>query len=241
MAAVTAGLTIAAATAAVAYQGQKDAKNARERAAAGQEQANIESASFLANQGAKSFQDIMDAKGMAESEFINPNTDPARVINPFVEGIGGLDAARSLIAGEEFAGPAADSIRQASIDATLSPALMTGSDVVQNEISRLGDVQASAQAPAAINALLSQGRQGLAALGDVQGINRRGFESISDIKQAAGAAGASALIGQSSQLGQLAQGAQEARILGDIAGQQGRAQNIETIAGLAGQVRGALK
>jgi len=241
MAAVTTGLAIAAVGTAASIKAQQDAKKARQSAAAQAEGANIESASFLAEQGAKSLDDIMTGKSLAEAELINQNFDPGRVLRPFQEGIGGLEAAKQMIATGEFSGPAAEAIERASIQATKNPALMTGSPVVQNEIQRLAGVQSSQQAPTVIQSLLSQGRQGLAALGDVQGIARRRDEAISDIKQAAGAQGASALIGQSSQLAQLAQGAQEARILGNIAGQQGRAKNIESLANLAGQVKGTIK
>ena len=177
------------------------------------------------------------AQTKAAREVARAATEAQKPLQPFTEAIGGYDVARDMIlSGDQLTGPMADAIRQAAIEGAQAPILETSGDPVQNEILRQAGLSVSGMTPAATQALMSQGAQGISALGDIISARQRGLEGLADLAMGSGASRATALIGQTPVLQELAAGGQEARLLGDVAGQQARTAGIETLSRLAGRI-----
>lgn len=230
-------VTTAVVGTAVALKGQADAKKAQKQAAAEQRAAALESAEFIAEAGAEGEKDILAAQQEAAQQIGLGAAEAEAEIAPFVAATGGYDAARDLIlGGQPLSGPLADLIRQSSLQAGAAPILETSGAPVQREMQRQAGLSVAGATPGVTEALLAQGATGMGALGDVISARQRGLEGLADIASGTAASRASALVGQAPQLQQLAAAGQEARMLGQVAGQQARAQTAETLAKLAGRV-----
>jgi hypothetical protein len=83
---------------------------------------------------------------------------------------------------------------------------------------------------------LASGEQGIAALGDIGAIQRRGASRGADIVSGGGAQRASVLVGQAPQLAQLSSNAKEASLLGDVGGQRFDAAAVGELSKLAGRL-----
>lgn len=232
--------TAAVIGAAAAVKSTVDAKKAAGKAAKRAEQANIQSAKQLEKAGRQAEADILlSATRAAGTVGVGAEEAEAR-ITPFVApGIEAFNMARDqILQGLPLSGPVAESIRQASTEFVTSRpnVFKISGGPVQAEVGRQADIAVSGAAPAFTGNLLTAGQQGIAAVGDVGGIRQRGLERLADIAGATGAQRASVLVGSTPELATLSAGAEEARLLGDVSGQQARTDITETLAQLAGRV-----
>ena len=140
--------------------------------------------------------------------------------------------------GLPISGEIANSIRQASTDFVRSRPEFNLSGPVGAELKRQADLSVSAATPAFTDAMLGAGQQGLAAMSDIAQIEQRGLQRLGDIAGSQAVQRAGVLVGQTPELAQLATGATEARLLGDVAGQQFQTSAAESLSGLAGQLYG---
>jgi hypothetical protein len=222
--------------------GAASQRSAQKKAAKTAGRASIESARVLEEAGRLGEQDIIDAQRAAAErsalgaqfaeQEISPFVDPGR--RAFLAAEGDILKGRQLLTDRSSA--AGDAIRQAALSGAQQTAFGPLSAPVAAETQRQAGLAVSGAKPAFRQALLAAGQQGIAAAADVGGIRQRGFERLADIAGATGAQRASVLTGATPQLLQLAGGAQEARLLGDVAGQQFRTSTAETLAGLAGRL-----
>ena len=224
--------------AAVGVKGSLDASKARKKAAKDAERAAISSAKQLEEAGRKGEADILRAQAEAvRLAGLGAEEAQAR-IQPFVEP--GQEAFRQaqqqILTGQQFTGPAAEAIRQASLRGAQAPGLAQLTGPLAAESQRQAGLAVSAAQPTFRQGLLTAAQLGVAATGDVAGIRQRGLERLADIAGATGAQRASVLVGATPGLATLAGGAQEARLLGDVAGQQFKTSTAETLAGLAGRL-----
>ena len=213
-------------------QAQQDAIN-QQRAAAAQ------SANVIAAAGAAGEKDILEAQGEAAQRVALGAEEAAAQIAPFAEAAPAFEQAKQLtMGGQTITGPLADAIRSAAMAGVDNPTLrqITEGDPVQRELARQAGLSVSAATPDVTQALLTQGTQGIGAVGDIASIRQRGLESLADIAGGTGAGRASVLVGQTPGLQQLAASGQEARLLSDVAGQNFQTQVGESLAKLAGRV-----
>jgi hypothetical protein len=235
MAAVTSAV-IGGVSAAVSIAGQIRQRERQKEAAAGQQQAQIQSAQQLAEAGALASEDIRAASEQAKERFGLGSQEAISRIRPFeAPGVQAFEQFRDLtLSGRDISGPIAESIRLGS--AVESPVFAT-SPVVDREMQRQADINVSGLTPGFARSLGSAAQQGIATVGDIAGIRQRELETLADIASATGAQRGTALVGQVPGLLQLSGGAEEARLLGEVAGQQGRADVIESLAEFAGGLR----
>lgn len=232
MAAVTTAVVSTAATVSSARRQKK----ASEAAARQQEQAAIKSAQLLERAGRLGEADIQRQAAEAAKtsrEAITAGTEP---IEMFADPDAVMAAQEQIISNLPVSGAIADSIRQASTEFIRSRPEFNITDPVAREIERQGELSVSAATPQFSQALTAAGQQGLAGITDVSQIRQRGAQRLGQIAGSQAAQRSTALIGQTPQLAQLASGAREARLLGDVAGQQARTSQLESIARLGGQL-----
>ena len=220
-----------------------DQSNKQKDAAAGMQKASIENAQQLAAAGNAAQDSIQRQQNKAIRVAARGSARAADIMSPFVE-TGQLafeKANRGLMSGDDMRGPLAQFVRGGVMDAAISPAFaeLLNSAPVANAAKNQAQLSVSGLTPAFRQQQLSAAQGGLAAAGDLAGITQRGYDRIGDIVSGASAQRSSALIGQTPGLVQLASGANEAKLLGSIAGQQGNAAAIESLAGLAGTLRGS--
>lgn len=233
MAAVTASVI----SAGLAIKGSQDVAAARRTAAAGQAEAAARSAEILEREGRAAEADIARSSAEAARRVAMGIEEARAPIQPFTEAAGGYDVAKGLImGGGAIGGPLAESIGGAAMAGGAGQAFAGLGSPIEQEKLRQSQLAVSGATPALTGALLTQGQQGISALGDVARIGQRGFETQADIATGAAAGRASALIGQAPQLQQLQTAQQEARLLGGIAGQQAQTQTAEQLARLAGRL-----
>ena len=221
----------------LAIKGQQDVKRARQEAAAGQAEAAERSAEILEREGRAAEADIARSSAEAARRIASGIEEARAPIQPFTEAAKGFDAAQGLIMdGGPIGGPLAESIGGAAMAGGAGQAFAGLGSPIEQEKLRQSQLAVSGATPALTGALLTQGQQGISALGDIARIGQRGLETQADIATGGAAGRASALIGQAPQLQQLQTAQQEARLLGGIAGQQAQAQTAEQLARLAGRV-----
>ncbi len=220
----------------ISIKAQRDAKKARQGAAREQRQAALESAQILADAGREAEADIIRQNALAAESAALAATEGAQAIEPFADLTAVEQLTDQIIGNLPISGPVADSIRQASISAVRSRPEFQMSGPVADEIERQGNLAVGAATPAFRSALTEAAQEGLAAAADVAGIRSRGFRRLGDIAGGQAAQRANVLIGQTPALQDLSASASEARVLGDVAGQQFRTQTAEQLAGLGGQL-----
>lgn len=220
----------------VGIKANRDAKKAQKRAAEGQKRAALESAKLLEEAGRKAEADIIRQNLLARESAEQAAIEGEEPISPFASLEAVQQAQDQIIGNLPISGALADSIRQASTEFIQSRPEFDLSGPVGAEVQRQGDLSVSAAQPQFDRSLFAAGQQGLAAAADVGQIRQRGLQRLGDIAGGEGAQRASVLVGQVPTLTRLATGAQEARLLGDVAGQQAQTQTAESLAGLAGQL-----
>lgn len=227
---------VAVVSTAVAVKGQRDAKKAQQNAANQQRAGALESARLLDAAGQAGEADIIRQNLLAREASNQAAEGAAEPLAPFADLTAYKQAIDDVVGGLPVGGAIADSIRNASIDFIRNRPEFDLSGAVGREVDRQGDIAVSGATPVFTDSLMSAGQQGLAASSDIAQIKQRGLNRLGDIAGAEGSARANIVIGQGPQLTQLASGAQEARLLGDVAGQQFRTNATESVAGLAGQL-----
>ena len=233
----------------VAVGSAVDSRNQRKKAAKGQERARIESAEQLAAASAGAEQDIARGADRALGELEGANAGAG--LQPFADvgstafnqfqdqaltgqGNEGFEALIRNASNKPLEREGIFNIRDGDTNSYLKR-LGYGDDPILGEISRQSNIAASAANPDFMNALQVAAQQGIAATGDIAGINARGLERQGDIQQSQAAARASALVGANPQLAQLASGANQARLLGKVGGQNAITGGIEQLAQIAGR------
>lgn len=207
-------------------------RNQQKKAAREVEQANIQSAEQLARAGAAAEQDIARGADLALEELAG--VDAAAGLRPFAD-TGAFQALEGDILRGETSPAFADLIRNASTQPLNREGVFDLRGPIQNEVARQSNLAASAAAPALRQALLPAAQQQIAATGDIGGIDARMLERQGDIQQAQASQRASALVGANPQLAQLAAGAQEARLLGQVGGQNTAINAANQLARFAGR------
>jgi len=233
-----AAITSAVIATAVALKAQRDNKQAQQRAASSQRRANIEAAETLSNAGRKAEADILLANENAAITAGLAAQEAEQAMTPFADTQAFQRAQEDILSGLPVSGEIANSIKQASTDFIRSRPEFNLSGPVGREVERQGDLAVSSATPAFTDSMIGAGQQGLAATSDIAQIRQRGLQRLGDIAGSQAAQRSSVLIGQTPELAQLATGANEARLLGDVAGQQFQSSAAESLAGLAGQVYG---
>lgn len=233
-----AAITSAVVSTAVAIKAQRDQKKAQQSAAAAQRQANIESADILAKAGREAEADILRASGEAAVTAGLAAQEAEAALIPFADTEAFRRAQNDILGGLPISGEIANSIKQASTDFIRSRPEFNLSGPVGREVERQGDLAVSAATPAFSSSMIGAGQQGLAATSDIAQIRQRGLQRLGDIAGSQAAQRATVLVGQTPELARLATGASEARVLGDVAGQNFQANAAESLAGLAGQIFG---
>ena len=231
-----AAITAAVVTTAVAVSSANRQKRAQENAARQQQQAAIQSAELLEKAGRLGEADIARQSAIAArtaADAIAAGTTP---IQMFADPQAVIAAQEQIISNLPVSGPVADKIRAGSIDFIKSRPEFDFSGPLGSELERQADLSVSAATPNVTQALIGAAQQGLAGITDVSQIRQRGAQRLGQIAGSEAAQRATALIGQAPQLSQLASGAREARLLGDVAGQQARTSQLESIARLGGQL-----
>jgi hypothetical protein len=215
--------------------GISEGRRAQKKAARDALRTARENAEFIQEQGRLGQQAIAES---AEEAIARARGIPQAAISqiqPFQE-VGTeafLDAQRRILGGETGGGIAQ------SVAGAAGGALVPGqqlSPAVQAELQRQAGFIGESVAPQVSQQLLGLGGVGLGAAGDVAGITTRGAQRIGDIGAQAGAQQATALIGQVPQIAQQLQIGGEARLLGDISGQQAQTRTIEQLARLGGRL-----
>jgi hypothetical protein len=213
-----------------------DRKKEAKKAAGQISSANIQSAKILEEAGRKAEADILREQAKAVETVGLGAAEAESRISPFAGQEAFNMAREQILKGLPVSGPIIDSIRNASTQFVASrPEIFQLSAPVKSEVERQAGITASGELPAFRSALTTAGQQEIATAGDIAGIRQRGLESLGDIAAATGAQRASVLVGQTPQLATLSAGAQEARLLGDVAGQQADVQLAENLAGIAGR------
>lgn len=233
-----AAITTAVVATAITVKGQRDQKKAQKRAAQDQRAAAIESANILASAGREAEAEIMRQNALAAETAALASIEAQEAIAPFADMTALEKATEEIIGNLPVSGAIADSIRQSSIEAVRSRPEFQMTGPIAREVERQGDLAVGAATPGFRQNLVGAAQEGLAATTDIAGIRSRGLGRLSDIAGGQAAQRASILVGQTPSLVDLSSQASEARILGDIAGQQGRARQAEAISGLAGQLFG---
>jgi hypothetical protein len=231
-----AAVTSAVVGTAVAVSSARKQRKAQESAARDQEQAARASAQLLERAGRQGEADIARQAAVAAKTSADAIAAGIEPIEMFADPESVLAAQEQIISNLPVSGAFADSIRSASEDFIRSRPEFNLTEPVGRELERQADLSVSAATPQFTQSLTSAAQQGLAGITDVSQIKQRGLERIGDIAGSQAAQRATALIGQAPQLAQLASGAQEARLLGDVAGQQARASQLESVARLGGQL-----
>jgi len=231
-----AAVTSAVVGAAVAVKSARDAKKARESAAKDQERAAIQSAKQLKTATRSGELDILQAQKEAAQRIALGTTEAESRLQPFLEpGIQAQQLATDqILGGAPISGGIADVVREAAL-AGVDPRIFA-TEGIQPELARQADLAVSGITPDINQSLLALGGQGIATAGDIGAIRSRGLESLADIAGGTGAQRASLLVGTGGQLQELGGSAREARLLGDVAGQQFRTSAAESLAGLAGRI-----
>lgn len=233
MAALTTGVLAAG----VALKGQRDVKKAQQAAAQGQADASMQSAAVLAMTGKQAARDVERGRQLAEQQLAQGMETATGYIDPYTQATRGYDIARRRIMEQgQVGGPLANMITGATMQGASHPMFGNLGDPVTREMQRQAGINVSAFTPDITAAQLTQGQQGIAALGDIAGIRRRGYEGMSGLAERAGASRASALIGQVPALQQLGTANLEAGLLSDIAGHRANKAGIDTLLELAGRV-----
>lgn len=215
--------------------GARKQKKAQQAAANEQRQAQIQSANILAEAGQKAEAEILKQK--AETEYTSKLSE-IEAIKP-LEAFSDIDtynrAVDETISNLPVGGAIADSIRKASMDFVKSRPEFQ-SEFLQPEMKRQADLSVSAASPQFRDSLTAAGQQGLAAATDIARIKQGGQNRLADIAGGTASQRSSVLIGQTPTLTNLAQSANEARILGDVAGQNFKTNTIGSLANLGGQL-----
>ncbi len=231
-----AAITLAVVGTAIAIKGQRDTKKAQKKAAKKVSEASIQSAEQLREATRAGEIDILEAQRQAAQRVALGSVEAQARIQPFAAP-GALAFQRGkqqVLAGGRIGGGIGEAVRRASLSG-IDPRVFETAGL-GGELARQARISESGITPAFNQELLAAGRGGIAAAGDIGGIRGRGFERLADIVGATGAQRASLLVGSGPQLQQLSQGANEARLLSDVASQRARTSQIQTLAGLAGQI-----
>jgi len=220
-----------------------DQSNKQKAAAAGVQRANIENAQQLAAAGNSAQGAIQREQSRAIRASARGTARAADLMSPFLKPgqTAFRQASKGILSGSDIQGPLAGYIKGGAMDAARSAPfadLLEGSPIVGRAIADQASIINSGFKPAFRRQQLAAAQGGLAAAGDLAGITQRGFDRIGDIVSSGTSQRASALIGQTPGLVELSSGANEAKLLGGIAGQQGNAAAVESLAGLAGTLMG---
>jgi len=229
-------------SAAVGAGSAVDQSNKQSAAAAGMQRAAIENAQQLAASGNAAQTSILRQQNKAIRSAASGTARAEDLMSPFIKPgeTAFRQANRGILSVADIRGPLARYIKGGAMDAANSApfAELLNSQPVQNAARGQANIIKSGFTPAFRQQQLAAAQGGLAAAGDVARIQQRGFDRIGDIVSSGASQRASALIGQTPGLVQLASGAEEAKLLAGIAGQQGNAAAIESLAGLAGTLMG---
>ena len=231
-------------SAAAAAHSADQQKKAAKDAAQGVQAANFEGAARLGDAGRAGEEEILRQRDRAIVASAKGTGDAIDSLSGFIApGRTAFRRAKSgIMSGSNIRGPLASYIKEGAMDAATSPAFAQLSQgPVGAESQRQAGLIASSSTPAFRQMQLSAGQQGLAAAGDVAGITQRGYNRIGDIVSGTSAQRASALVGQTPGLISLASGANEAKLLGQIAGQNANAAGLSSLAGIAGTYAGGRK
>lgn len=219
---------------AVAVSSSNRQKRAQENAAREQQRANLQSAQLLERAGREGEADIARQAALAAETAADAIAAGTAPIEMFADPQAVQAAQDQIISNLPVSGPLADSIRQASTQFIQSRPEFDLSGPVGQEVQRQGELAVSAATPQFTEALTTAGQQGLAGIVDVSQIRQRGAQRLANIAGSQATQRASALVGQAPQLAQLRSGATEARLLGEVAGQQAQTRNLESLAQLGG-------
>jgi hypothetical protein len=221
-------------SAAIALIGIDETRKANEEAAQKQEQAARNNVQFLSEAGEQGQEIIAEeAKRALEAASGAPGAaiDPLR---PFADvGLDAFLAAQDRIVSGASAGGINESIVAAS------KGFQDGLEVssaVNRELNKQAGFTGERITPQVNEALLALGGRGLAAAGDISGIETRAGQREADILTRGAAGEASALIGQTPQISSEVRTAETARLLSDVAPRQQRVQSLEQLAALAGRM-----
>lgn len=226
---------LAVASAVIGIGGIAESRSARQGAAAGQEAAAIGGAEFLEEQGRLGQEAIAASAQEAQARLQGVPEQAIAQIQPFQQaGTQAFRSAQQRILGGETGGGISEAVANAARGVNIPGQQF--SPVVQREMARQGGLLGQAIAPQVSQQLLGLGRVGLGAAGDVAGITTRGAQRVGDIQAQSGAQQASALVGQTPQIAQQLQIGGEARLLGQLSGQQADVQTIEQLARLGGRL-----
>ena len=231
-----AAITAAVVSTAVAVNSANRQKKAQESAARQQSQAAIQSAELLEEAGRLGEADIARQAALASETAADAIAAGTKPIEMFADPEAVMAAQEQIISNLPVSGPVADKIRAGSIDFIKSRPEFNLSGPLVGELERQADLSVSAATPQVSQALMGATQQGLAGITDVSRIRQRGLQRLGDIAASKEVQRAGALVGQAPQLAQLVGGAQEARLLGDVAGQQAGTSQIESVARLGGRL-----
>ena len=216
-------------------KGARDQKKAQQAAADDQRSADIQSANLLAEAGRNAEADILRQKAkaehasrMAEMEAIDPLQDFANIdaYNQSVD---------QIMSNMPIGGAIAESIKKSSIDYIQSRPEFQSS-FLRPETERQAELSVSAATPQFTESLVSAGQQGLAAATDIARIKQGGLNRLGDIAGGTASQRSSVLVGKTPELSNFSQSANESRLLSDVASQNFRANTVNQVAGLAGQL-----
>ena len=230
------GVTTAVISTAATVKSISDQKKAARGASRAQEQAAIESADLLEQAGREGEADILRQSVQAARTAAEAALEAEAPIEQFADPQALIRAQEEIIGNLPVSGPIADSIRQSSLEAIRSRPEFNLEGPVGTEVERQADLAVGAATPQFRQALTAAGQQGLAGIVDQSQIRQRGLQRLGDIAGTQATQRASVLVGSTPQLANLAQGAGEARLLGDIAGQQFRTSAVESVAKLGGKL-----
>lgn len=235
MAAITSAVTAVVATTAGIAGSQKQAKAAK-KAAKGQEQAAIESAQFLADQGQRGQEAIRQAGIDAATTAGGIAQGAIDPLQRFAEaGRTGFDqfAQNTMTGGtsgfEQLMGNVSGAGLSAVGNQNLPPAM-------QAELARKAGISGQAAGRAMQSPLQSLAGMGVATAGDIAGIQGRSADRLADIATQTAAGRSAALVGAAPAAQQALLGAGEARQLGNFANQRFNTQALESLSRLAGEL-----
>lgn len=209
-------------------------RKAQKSAIKGQEQAAIESAQLLQEQGLRGEEAIRQA-GIAAAQ--TAEGIPGQAIDPLQRF---ADAGRAAF--QDYSG----SVLSGGLGGLSGIAQFAGgpgqnyagSDPIQAELARKAGVSGDAAARGFMAPLQSMAGMGAGVAGDIAGIQGRGADRLADIAAQTAAGRSGALVGSAPAAQQALLGAGESRILSDYANQNFNAQALNSLSRLVGELRG---
>lgn len=219
-----------------AIYGAKEGRDAQKDAAKDAERGAMQSAKLLEEAGRKGQQNILFGNRKASEKIASGAQSAAARLDPFAATA--QDAynryKNMAMTGGNIGGAIGSAVQGASKGAVNSR-LFDTSGVTAGAIDTNARQLESAVSPMFRDSLLSSAQSGMAATTDRANILSRGYDKLADLAGATGSQRASLMVGSNPQLQRLSTGAEEARLLGDVAGQNFNSQMLGQLSNLAGR------